>query len=91
MMMHCIIDTSDISLETSRVHIRPMGDPNVVVITFLKDSITQEADESLTLQLLPTPSTLQTIPTGEAVFFKNILDLTIVDADGESLMIILSL
>ena len=89
--MHCIIDTSDFSLETSRVHIRPMDDPNVVAITFLKDSITQEADESLTLQLLPTPSTLQTIPTGEAVFFNNILDLTIVDADGESLIIILCL
>ena len=91
MIMHCIIDTSDFSLETSRVHIRPMGDPKVVTITFLMDSITQEADESLTLQLLPTPSILQTMPIGEAVFFRNILDLTIMDADGESLMIILSL
>ena len=77
-----VIDASDFSLETSRVQIKPTDDPRVVAITFLTDHVTQEANESLTLQLLPTPSTLQTIPTGEAVFFKNAIELTIVDADG---------
>ena len=76
------IDASNISLETRRVQIRPMGDPRVVAIMFLTDRVTQEANETLTLQLLPTPSTLQTIPTGEAVSFKNVIELTIVDADS---------
>ena len=63
---------------------RPVGDPTVVEVTFLADGITQEGnDESLTLHLIPTPSTLQTIPIGEAVFFKNVINLTIVDADGK--------
>jgi hypothetical protein len=79
--MH-VIDTSDFSLETSRVEVRPAAnDPTDIVIKFLIDHIAREDNESLTLQLLPTPSTLQTIPTGEAVFFKNIIELTIVDAD----------
>lgn len=65
-----------------------MDNPNHIEIAFLTDGIPQEANESLTLQLLPTPSTLQTIPIGE-VFFKNIIDLTIMDTDSESLIIII--
>ena len=77
-----MIDLSDFSLETSRVKVRPVDGPSVMAITFLPDGVPQEANESLTLQLLPTPSTLRTMPAGEAVFFKNAVDLTIVDADG---------
>ena len=79
--MH-VKDASDFSLETTRVEVRSMAnDPAVVAIKFLTDHVTREANESLTLQLLPTPSTLQIIPAGEAVFFKNAIDLTIMDAD----------
>ena len=73
---------SDFSLETNRIQVPPVGDPTVVEIIFLADSVTEEGTEGLTLDLLPTPSTLQTIPIGEAVFFKNAINLTIVDAGG---------
>ena len=57
-MLH-VIDASDFSLEISRVEVRSMAnDPAVVAIKFLIDHVTREANESLTLQLLPTPSTL---------------------------------
>ena len=80
-MLH-VIDASDFSLETSRVEVRPTAnEPAVVAIKFLTDHVAREANESLTLQLLPTPSTMQTIPAGEAVFFKNAINLTIMDAN----------
>ena len=67
----------------NRIQVKPISDPRVVEVTFLADGVTQEGNESLTLHLIPTPSTLQTIPTGEAVFFKNAINLTIVDADSK--------
>ena len=60
-----------------------MGNSIVVEVFFLADGVAQEGNEGLTLHLLPTPSTLQTIPIGEAVFFKNAISLTIVDADSK--------
>ena len=57
---------------------RPQDDLQPVPFTFLTDEVTQEANESLTLQLVPTPSTLQTMPIGEAVFFKNEINLIII-------------
>jgi hypothetical protein len=74
---------SDFSLETNRIEVRPRGDSSVVEVTFLTDGGTQEGNESLTLHLNPTPSTLLIIPAGEAVFFRNAINLTIVDANGE--------
>ena len=71
---------SDISLETTRIKVRPMGDPKFVVFTLVADEVT-EVNESLTLQLVPTPATLQTMPVGEGVFFKHEIPLTIMDAD----------
>lgn len=60
-----------------------MDDLRAVEVTFLTDGITQEGNESLTLRLIPIPSTLQTLPTGEAVFFGNVINLTIMDADSK--------
>ena len=62
---------------------KPNGCWGVVNITFLSDGIAREGNESLTLYLNPTPSTLHAIPTGEAVFFKNAVNLTIMDADSK--------
>ena len=50
--------------------------------TFRADSIAQEEDETLTLQLEPT----STIPTGRNMFFKNSISLTIIDSDGKRLV-----
>ncbi len=53
----------------------------LVVFTFLADQVAEEVNESLTLQLIPTPATLQMMPAGEGVFFKQEIKLTIMDAD----------
>ena len=52
-----------------------------VAITFVNDEIPDEDDESFMLRLEPKPFTLQTIPRGEGVFFKNVLHLTILDSE----------
>ena len=53
----------------------------IVLITFLADKIAEEMYESLTLQLVPTPATVQTMPMGEGVFFKQEIPLIITDID----------
>ena len=81
---------SDITLETTRVQVQPdSNQTEFVVFTFVADEVTEDVNESLTLQLIPTPATLtaQTIPTGEGVFFKQEIDLTIIDADREFITI----
>ena len=55
--------------------------PEIVEFIFYIDGIAREGNETLTLHLIPPPSTIQTMPTGEAVFFENNLELTIMDAD----------
>ena len=57
------------------------GRPERVNITFLTDGIPNEGNESLTLYLVPTPSSVHIMPNGEAVFFRNTLNLTIMDSD----------
>ena len=84
---------SDITLETTRLQVQPdSNQTEFVVFTFLADEVTEDVNESLTLQLVPTPATLtaQTIPTGEGVFFKQEIYLTIIDADREFIIIHLS-
>jgi hypothetical protein len=58
----------------------PGGDQAFVVFTFLTDEITEKVNESLALQLVPTPATLQIMPIGEGVFFKQEILLSITDA-----------
>ena len=74
---------SDLSLETTRVRVRPQQDePQVVFFSFVTDGVVEEANETLTLQLVPTLATLHTMPIGEGVFFKHESFLTIMDSDG---------
>ena len=69
-------------METPKIQLQPRDDQEFVVFTFLPDGIAEEVNESLTLQLVPTPATLQTMPIGEGVFFKQEMPLTILaDAD----------
>ena len=58
----------------------PKGDQTFVVFIFLADELSEEVNESLTLQFIPTPATLQAMPIGEGVFFKQEISLIIVDA-----------
>ena len=52
-----------------------------VSFTFITDGIEGESNETLELKLALLPSSLQTMPNGEAVFFRNSATLTILDAD----------
>ena len=51
-----------------------------IVVAFQVDSIAQELSESFKLRLNSTTAT--TLPSGEGVFFRENLTLTIVDSDG---------
>ena len=55
--------------------------PDNVVFTFRVDGIAQELNETLSLQLVPTATT--TLPSGDAVFFKNTLNISIIDSDSK--------
>ena len=58
-----------------------MDEQMFVVLTLLADEVAQEVNESLTLELVPTPATLQIMPIGEGVFFKQEIPLIIIDND----------
>ena len=62
--------------------------PDNVAFTFLVDAIAQEPNETLSVELVPTATT--TLPTGDAVFFRNTLNMSIVDSDSKILLEITS-
>ena len=68
-------------MENGILLLEAMGDPQNFEVTFLMDGVAQETNETFSLQLVPMFSTLQTLPNGEGVFFKNIVTLTIIDSD----------
>ena len=74
-------DLPDLMVLTSEVRFI-VGDPqpNTVNISFLIDGVAQEDNETVTLVLVPLPTT--NLPTGEAVFFLNTTDMIIIDTDG---------
>jgi hypothetical protein len=69
-------------LKKNKIKVKPERHQRVKVY-FLADGVTQEGNESLILHLNPTPPTLRIIPAGEAVFFRNAINLTIMDADSK--------
>ena len=76
-----IIGDSDFRLDVKTVTVMPEGDTDVSIV-FKHDEDYNELDETLTLTLVPKPFTLQTFPHGEAVFFINTINLTILNAKG---------
>ena len=74
-------DSPDLMVLTSEVRFI-VGDPqpNTVNISFRIDGVAQEDNETVTLVLVPLPTT--NLPTGEAVFFLNTTDMIIIDTDG---------
>ena len=81
-----ISGSSDILMENGILTLEAMGDPRNFVVTFLMDAVAQETNETFSLELVPTFSTLQTLPNGEAVFFRNFINLTIIDSDCKRLV-----
>ena len=70
----------DYTIGTSRVRILAGSTtPDNVIVTFRVDTIAQEPDETLSLQLVP----LIPGPTGDAIFFRDSITLTIIDSDSE--------
>ena len=68
-------------MDADAVTVMPTSDAGVDIV-FEPDHDSTELDETLTLILVPKPFTLQTFPRGEAVFFMNAINLTILDHKG---------
>ena len=60
-----------------------MTAPQVVLVSFFVDRVTQEGNDIINLKLNPDPSTKSCLPTGDSVFFKNEIKMTIIDSDGK--------
>ena len=76
-----IIGDSDFHLDADEVTVMPIGYAGVAIV-FKSDDDSNELDEALILTLVPKPFTLQIFPRGEAVFFMNTINLTILDHKG---------
>ena len=57
------------------------AEPQVVLVMFCDDRVTQEGHDIILLRL--NPSTNTSLPTEESVFFENEIKLTIIDNDGK--------
>ena len=80
-MLYINIGDSDFYLDADAVTVVPTGDAGVNIV-FESDADSNEEGETLILILVPKPFTLQTFPRGEAVFFMNSINLTILDHKG---------
>ena len=74
----------DYTVNTNQVRALSNGRIDEVMFIFRMDAIAQEENETLTLELHPSP--LITLPVGGNVFFRNTSRLTIVDSDGKGLV-----
>ena len=80
MMAHSI---GDFMIGTGEVRISyENSDPEIVAVHFYVDSIAQEGNETFTMKLVPSHS-LIIMPSGESAFFRNTIDMTIIDSDGK--------
>ena len=83
--MHIIVigESSDFMVLTSEVRF-DSSQLQEVQVSFLRlmDGIAQEFNDTITLELVPLSMT-NLVPSGEAVFFLNTIDMTIIDTDGE--------
>ena len=66
---------------TSEVRISPQLQPQEVQVIFRTDSIAQEGNDTVTLELEPLPTT--NLPTGKAIFFQKTIDMIITDTDSK--------
>ena len=71
-------------MNTNRVRFfyRRPDPPEGIKFIFRTDAIAQEENETLILELVTTPGR-NTPPSGDGVFFRNTINLTIVDSDSK--------
>ena len=74
----------DYTLNTNQVRalFRRPDPPDNVVFTFRVDAIAQEHNETLSLEL----NSRTNLPTGDGVFFRNTLTMSIIDSDSKILL-----
>ena len=74
----------DYTVSTTQVRFlyRRPDPPDDVVVIFRVDDIAQESNETFTLELNCVPDGA-TLPTGSNVFFRNTINMTIIDSDGK--------
>ena len=82
---------SDFSVESDTVLIEGSGGPQNLFVTFFEDGVAQEPNETFTINLEPTFSSLESVPSGEAVFFVRSVKMTIVDSDRKNLKLMFTL
>ena len=71
----------DFLVENDTLIIEGSGGPQNLFITFFEDGVSQESNETFTINLEPTFSGLEGLPSGEAVFFMRCVKMIIVDND----------
>ena len=54
--------------------------PEEVVMVLVLDGIAQEGNKTYSVMLVPSSGT--SVPEGESIFFRDEIDVTIVDRDG---------
>ena len=64
----------------ARILFQPPDQFDNVVFTFRVDTIVQEVNETLDLQLVPVPGV--SLPSSDS-FFRNTLNMTIIDSDSK--------
>ena len=61
------------------------ANPDNVVVTFRVDTIAQEPNETFTLTLNPTQTALDE-PRRDGLFFRDTIQMTIMDSDSKDIM-----
>ena len=74
----------DYTVSTNQVRFlyRRPDPPEDITFVFRTDAIAQEENETLILELVTTSGT-NAPPSGDGVFFRNTINLTIVDSDSK--------
>ena len=75
-------DPSDMTVPTREIRFNSSQYQEVEII-FRADSVTQERNETVTLELIP----MADFPTQEAIFFRKNIDMIIIDTDGKYVIV----
>ena len=78
-----ITGASDYTVNTARTAALVNGRIMNVVLTFRVDTIAQELNENFTLTLVPSIDLAAAGLQGEGVFFRNMIEVTIIDNDSK--------
>ena len=70
----------DYTVNTNFANVTSPERAEEVVFILHTDRIAQENNETFFLKLIPRPGSQQ--PTGAGVFFRNMVEVTIIDSDG---------